>query len=79
MAPMPTDTVRQERHRDWIKADEVAEMLGVSVYTVRSWRYRRQGPPAYRMSTAIRYDRAEVEEWHRRHRLIGDGTVEATR
>lgn len=67
MSRMPTDT--QRRKREWIKADEVAEMLGISVHTVRSWRLRGHGPPAYRMNTAIRYDRQEVEEWHERKRI----------
>jgi len=73
MTHMGTSTVR----REWIRAQDVADMLGVSVYTVRSWRYRGQGPPAYRMNTAIRYDRAEVEAWHAAKRIRGDGSLRA--
>jgi len=69
MARMSIATER--RKREWIKADEVAEMLGVSVHTVRSWRLRGSGPPAYRMNAAVRYDRDEVEDWHASKKLPG--------
>lgn len=58
-----------------MKETEVAEALDVSPSTVKSWRYRRLGPPFYRMHGAIRYNRAEVTAWHARTRHSGDGRV----
>lgn len=69
------DAAIREMHRQWVKAQDVAAMLGVSVHTVRSWRQRGQGPPAYAMVKSIRYDRSEVERWRAGKRLRGDGTI----
>jgi DNA-binding transcriptional MerR regulator len=69
---MTADMVVERR---WMSAEEVADALGVSVHTVRSWRRRGQGPPFYRMFTAIRYDRAEVRTWHRATHHPGGGPI----
>jgi len=42
---------------------ELAEMLGVSVSTVRHWRYSLQGPPVRKVGRAVRYSIDEVERW----------------
>lgn len=60
---------------EWIKGDEVAELLGVSPNTVRSWRLRRVGPPLYRIGGAVRYDRGEVLTWLQSRHQRGDGAV----
>lgn len=54
-APPPTD--------EPMTASEVADLFGVSIWTVRSWARRKQGPPFYRIVGSIRYDRAEVLAW----------------
>jgi predicted DNA-binding transcriptional regulator AlpA len=41
----------------------VATYLGVSTFTLNSWRTRRVGPPYIRMAGAIRYRRSDVDEW----------------
>jgi len=69
---METHDVRSGRQgRDWITSKEVASLLGISVFTIRSWRHRGVGPPVYRMNSAIRYDREEVLDWHAACRLEG--------
>lgn len=40
-----------------------AALLGLPPDTIRAWRRRNQGPPYYRMETAIRYAKHELVEW----------------
>jgi predicted DNA-binding transcriptional regulator AlpA len=42
---------------------ELAEKLGVSVGTIRHWRYSLQGPPVRKVVRSVRYSVAEVEAW----------------
>ena len=51
-----------------IKTEEVAEMLSVSVHTVKKWRQKEQGPPFRRIEKRmIRYRESEVWNWLREH------------
>jgi excisionase family DNA binding protein len=45
--------------------EEVAEILRVPVKTLYEWRYRRTGPPAFRVGRFVRYDEKAVEAWLR--------------
>ncbi len=42
---------------------ELAEYLGVPVATVYAWRYRREGPPGFRVGKYVRYRWQDVQEW----------------
>jgi predicted DNA-binding transcriptional regulator AlpA len=42
---------------------ELAELLAVSVSTVRNWRYTLRGPPVTKVGRSVRYSRAECEDW----------------
>jgi predicted DNA-binding transcriptional regulator AlpA len=42
---------------------ELAVLLGVSVSTVRNWRYTYQGPPPQKVGRSVRYDISAVEDW----------------
>jgi len=42
---------------------ELAERLGVSVGTIRHWRYTLQGPPVRKVGRSVRYSERECEEW----------------
>ena len=42
---------------------QVAELLKLSVATVRRWRLLRTGPPFKKIGSAVRYSRTEVIEW----------------
>jgi len=42
---------------------ELARYLGVPVGTLYQWRYRREGPPGFRVGRHVRYRRKDVEDW----------------
>ena len=42
---------------------ELAALLGVSVSTIRNWRYTYQGPPVQKVGRSVRYDISAVEKW----------------
>ncbi len=42
---------------------ELAEYLGVPVATIYAWRYRREGPPGFRVGKHLRYRSRDVETW----------------
>jgi excisionase family DNA binding protein len=42
---------------------EVAAYLQVSVKTLYTWRYKRQGPRAHRVGRHLRYRWEDVEAW----------------
>lgn len=44
---------------------EVAELLGLSVATLRAWRHRGQGPRFLRLGRAVRYLSADLEHFVR--------------
>ena len=44
---------------------EVAERLGVSRFTVRSWRLKGVGPKFLKMGRAVRYRSQDVDEYER--------------
>ncbi|MEY2422806.1 MAG: hypothetical protein QOI95_2873 [Acidimicrobiaceae bacterium] len=42
---------------------EVAEILGVPVRTLYSWRYKDEGPRARKVGRHLRYSEADVLAW----------------
>lgn len=46
-----------------LNVDEVAEILGVPVATLRNWRYRGEGPVSFKIGGSVRYRKAELERW----------------
>jgi predicted DNA-binding transcriptional regulator AlpA len=44
---------------------EVADLLGLSVATLRAWRHRGQGPRFLRLGRAVRYLPADLEDFVR--------------
>ena len=44
---------------------ELARYLGVPIGTLYQWRYRREGPPGFRVGRHVRYRRNDVEMWVR--------------
>jgi hypothetical protein len=51
---------KQAKHCDEYAA---AEFLGLSVATLRDWRFRRIGPPFCKFGKAVRYSRLELERY----------------
>ena len=46
-----------------IGVQEFAAYLEVPVKTLYAWRYRRQGPPAFRVGRHLRYRWSDVQQW----------------
>ncbi|MFN0263968.1 helix-turn-helix transcriptional regulator [Tepidamorphus sp. 3E244] len=47
----------------YLKEGQVAELLGLPVRTLQSWRLRGGGPEFYKIGRSVRYKRADLEEW----------------
>lgn len=46
-----------------LTVDDLSEYFGVPVATIYAWRYRRQGPPGFRVGRHLRFRQADVEDW----------------
>jgi excisionase family DNA binding protein len=46
-----------------LTVDDLANQLNVPVATIYAWRYRRQGPPGFRVGKHLRYRHGDVEKW----------------
>lgn len=46
-----------------LTVEELADYLEVPVATVYAWRYRRQGPPGFRVGRHLRFRQGDVERW----------------
>ncbi len=57
--------------------EEVADLLKVSIYTVRRW-INQQAIPAYKVGRGWRIETAEFERWLRDNRHGRDGNHAAT-
>ena len=57
---------------------QVAERLGVSRFTVRSWRLKGVGPRFLKMGRAVRYRAQDVDEYERQA-LVETQTHQITR
>ncbi|MEX1038819.1 MAG: helix-turn-helix domain-containing protein [Acidimicrobiia bacterium] len=52
-----------ERTDQLLTVQELAEYLAVPVATLYQWRYRKEGPPGFRVGKHLRYRWSEVETW----------------
>jgi len=43
--------------------EELARYLDVPIGTLYQWRYRREGPPGFRVGRHVRYRQSDVQEW----------------
>ena len=51
-------------HRDrLLTVEDLADYLAVTVATLYQWRYRKEGPPGFRVGRHVRYRWSEVEAW----------------
>lgn len=54
---------------DLLTTEQVSQIIGVTKWTLASWREQRQGPPFLRRTRGtIRYSRAALESWLRAQR-----------
>ena len=42
---------------------QVAEITGMSVRSLQTWRLRGGGPPYVKLGTAVRYRRGDIHAW----------------
>ena len=47
----------------FLNEQELAELLGVKVSTIRRWRQCQKGPRYIKVGAAVRYDHADVAAW----------------
>lgn len=52
-----------QRLEPLIDVQQLAEYLDVPVKTLYAWRYRREGPPAFRVGRHLRYRRTDIQRW----------------
>lgn len=53
---------------DLMTLREVSQRLGIVEGTLRVWRFRKMGPPSFKIGTTVVYRREDVEEWEKRRR-----------
>jgi excisionase family DNA binding protein len=46
-----------------LTVEDLAKYLDVPVTTLYQWRYRRAGPPGFRVGRHLRYRWRDIEEW----------------
>ena len=46
-----------------LTTQDLADFLHVPIATIYAWRYRRQGPPGFRVGRHLRYRWADIQQW----------------
>lgn len=46
-----------------LSVQQLADYLGVPVATLYQWRWRREGPPGFRVGRHVRYRSSDIEDW----------------
>jgi excisionase family DNA binding protein len=63
-----------------VDVQELAAYLNLPVKTLYAWRYRREGPPAFRVGRHLRYRWSDVELWiQQRIETTSTGSVSVSR
>lgn len=63
MSPATDPAPKPKTGEPLLTLEEVAEFLAVPVRTLRTWRYRGEGPPALKIGGHVRYDPAALRRW----------------
>src|SRR5262249_5142821 len=58
-----------------LREQEVAQVLGVSVATVRRWRLLKQGPKYMKIGAAVRYRPEDISAWLASRPTGGEGRL----
>jgi predicted DNA-binding transcriptional regulator AlpA len=54
-----------------VNEKQLSELIGMSVNTLRRWRWIGQGGPRFiKIGTSVRYDVADVKVWVERQRQV---------
>lgn len=59
----------QSLERRWFSLEEVADMAGLSIHTLRKIRARGAGPKAVRLGKQLRVHANDLADWERQRRL----------
>jgi excisionase family DNA binding protein len=51
------------RMDELLSMEDLSELLGIPVGTLRNWRVSGYGPPGFRVGRHVRYERTEVDAW----------------
>jgi excisionase family DNA binding protein len=46
-----------------LTVEDLADYLEVPTATIYAWRYRRQGPPGFRVGKHLRFRWSDIEQW----------------
>lgn len=46
-----------------LSVEDLAAYLRVPLATIYAWRYRRQGPPGFRVGRHLRFRERDIEAW----------------
>ena len=60
-SPPIVETLEHEDRLLTVQA--LADYLDVPVPTLYAWRYRREGPPGFRVGKHLRYRWTDIEDW----------------
>ena len=57
-------TPAQEQRSRLLRAEDVAEITGLSIETLAQWRSQRKGIPFMKLSrNCVRYQQADLDQW----------------
>ena len=60
---VPTHNSTMEPVDRLLTVQDLADYLDVPVATIYGWRYRRQGPPGFRIGRHLRFRWSDIERW----------------
>jgi len=49
---------------------QVAELLSMSVATIRRWRHIKEGPPYIKLGSSVRYHAETLLTWVKNHSIV---------
>lgn len=61
--------------RQYLTMPEVASAYGFAEETLRYWRARGEGPPAFKLGRRVYYDRSDLNAWIEREKRAQLGGV----
>lgn len=47
----------------YMKENEAAKYIGMSVHTLRDWRAKKIGPEYHKLGRAVRYTEKQLDDW----------------
>jgi predicted DNA-binding transcriptional regulator AlpA len=64
LVQVPPKSVPTEQRSRLLRAEDIAEITGLSVETLAQWRSQRKGIPFVKLSrNCVRYRQADLDEW----------------